>query len=549
MKEKIEKKIATFFIIVICLLALALIITYLVKVYKNEAFGLSPGTLTQPTPSTWYFVPTTGYYGNVTITYQLTDGSISAPVSDTATFSIIKTYGPVTYSNTNATLAPATSTTANFVFSVNDILSMLIPSGSSPFGIMNLTTSAVNLDTNTVMTNFGTLTDSSNAAIVPNKEYLANSSFIFTPSTNIGNVQVTINFQLVDSNYGQTVAPGLAQLVTGTNASIKFLIPYIYQAPVAIPVTLTGPYYQGLPITITSSQLIGTSVGDVRYPTLTATNVNITPLTINTSANSNQVLLSNTPIAFNSTNANINNYLLSYNNGYFTITTTNSYTVNYTVNITNYASNTITIALVDNTGKKYLQTSWSPSNYSKISGFFQSGGSSSGNPGTGSSGCISSCNSTPGCVGFSYSQSGSDTSCYIKTDLSGNFGNGNYSAGNGYDTYVGQYQNIPGFSSGNGLAIATNPLPSIGATGCNALCSANKDCVGFSYTTNGTDTGNCYLKSDLSNLNGTGNYSSWTNTTTLQLSSSGVLNIQAGTVLSLQLSRACTVVSGSISFS
>jgi hypothetical protein len=523
---------------------IGILIAYLVQKYPIGPEKFSPGTITQVSPTSWNFVPTPGYYGNVTLSYQLTDGSTNPPVPDTATFQVQQTYAPVTLTSQSGTLAPDSSLIAPYTFKASDLLSIL--GATSPqngqIGITNIVITAKNnIPTDPAPPNpIGTLT--ANGAVYNSTTvYQPSTSFVFTPNpSNGGNITVTLSFQVVDNYVGQTIAPGLTQIVQPTNASINFVLPYTYQPPTIIPVTLSGPYYQGTPFTLSSQQLIGSSTGDVRHPTLSVSNLAIQSITVSSNAIPNQVMQVNNPVLFNYSSTS---GFLTYGNGYFTVNVTGTYNISYTVNITNYASATLSVYLIDNKSNIFMKNTWSPpsSSWTKIPGQYQSGGIGVANPGTGPSGCETGCDSTSGCVGFSYSSNGSDSACYPKSSLSSGFVSGPY------DTYVGQYQNISGFASGNGLAIIPNPLPGSGAVGCNAICAGNPNCVGFSYSTNGTDN-NCYLKNDISSLNGTGPYSTWTNTAVTTLSITENTQLTAGTTFSLQFSRACTVQSGSITF-
>ena len=280
-----DKNITYYFLAVIIVLVMVLFISNF-----NEGFALTgPGTITQQTDSagttTWYFVPTPGYYGQVNLVYQLTDGSGSVAVPDSATLNIIQTYGPVSVGTTHATQTPAPYMTAIYTFTVADLVSLTssVSPQNKTISVQNLSiayvaqpsspgSSLIGVDTAPV----GTLTVGS-GPVISGTVYGPGSVFTFTPTiVTSNNIYVTISFQLVDSVFGQTAVPGRSDTVGPTNASISFLLPYSYHTPTAIPVILSGPYYENMPITFTQQQLVGLSVADSHFNSLMPGSLSVT---------------------------------------------------------------------------------------------------------------------------------------------------------------------------------------------------------------------------------------------------------------------------------
>jgi hypothetical protein len=105
--------------------------------------------------------------------------------------------------------------------------------------------------------------------------------------------------------------------------------------------------------------------------------------------------------------------------------------------------------------------------------------------------------------------------------------------------------NSPGISSWqtgvyNNVTQITPNTTAANAAGCATVCDSNIDCIGWTYSNNGSDN-TCYFKNDLSSTNGPGGMYNTYSMYNYMFNGTYNFSISAGEALSFALSRACTI--------
>jgi len=286
-------------IIIIFVLFLILLGLSIYFILRKEGF---PGSIT-PVGSNWLFTPTHNYYGPVSLGYYLTDG-INTSAPDTINFYINHVLQTLSAINPNNILTTQPTLNSNnipitYIFNGSQLLSMANLTGGEPnqnityLFITNIsqvysndvinqpngtfTTLSLPLTTQTPPTPPKPLTLLRNPwptsiASLSNSygTYLAgaypiNTQFTYNvPLNYVSPITVSLTYYLVDSNnFGQTMSPSTSNTSNTYPAvgplTLTFVVPWIHQNPIAVPVSLSGPFLENTAYRITQSQLIGTS--------------------------------------------------------------------------------------------------------------------------------------------------------------------------------------------------------------------------------------------------------------------------------------------------
>jgi len=275
--RKLIINILPFLILLLGLLAVGYC---LYKIFSKE--GFVPGSLV-PSGSDWIFTPTQNYFGPVSLSYYLTDGfNTSAPntlnfyvnhVLQTLAASPIFTSPPVLTNSNNIPIS--------YTFNGSQLVSMANLSGGEPnqnIGYIVITNIGQVYSNNSQIPN-GTFTTTPNTTLIsllagswPTTiqslitsagTYPISTQFTYNVPTNYPSpITVSFTYYLVDSNnYGTTLQPNSATLYPAVGPlTLTFNVPWIYQNPVVIPVSLSGPFLENTTFTLTPNQLVGSSI-------------------------------------------------------------------------------------------------------------------------------------------------------------------------------------------------------------------------------------------------------------------------------------------------
>jgi Ca2+-binding RTX toxin-like protein len=192
----------------------------------------SNGTLVNNNNGTYSFTPDLNFNGEVTLTYDVTDG-IAAVTAQTLIFNVTAVNDAPTGSPT-ATLPEATEDTA-FTISTSDLLEGFSDVDGDILSIANL------------VANNGTLTDN------------GNETYTFSPNANLNGV-VTLTYDVTDG------------LETLTNQTLNFSVAAVNDAPIGSPTATLPTVAEDTVVTINVADLLA-GFSDIEGDTLSITNL------------------------------------------------------------------------------------------------------------------------------------------------------------------------------------------------------------------------------------------------------------------------------------
>lgn len=192
----------------------------------------SNGTLVNNNNGTYSFTPDLNFNGEVTLTYDVTDGT-AAVTAQTLIFNVTAVNDAPTGSPT-ATLPDATEDTA-FTISTSDLLEGFSDVDGDVLSIANL------------VTNNGTLTDN------------GNETYTFSPNANF-NGAVTLTYDVTDG------------LETLTSQTLNFSVAAVNDAPIGSPTATLPTVAEDTVVTISVADLLA-GFSDIEGDTLSITNL------------------------------------------------------------------------------------------------------------------------------------------------------------------------------------------------------------------------------------------------------------------------------------